>query len=296
MVTNTSIPPWLKALYPFEPKSFRTPHGAQMSYVDEGRGTAAVLMLHGNPTWSFYYRNMVKAVSGRFRCIVPDHIGMGLSEKPQDYSYRLLTRIADIEALVQHLGLTRIHLIVHDWGGAIGCGFAVRHPGLIGKITILNTAAFPDIHIPARIALCRAPVVGEWIVRGLNGFAGPATTMSMHARTLTVDERRGFLFPYDSWAHRIAVYKFVEDIPMEPSHPSWATLAEVAKGLPTLGDKEILITWGGRDFCFNDHFLARWQEIFPKAQTRRYTNAGHYVLEDSTEVVPAIETFLNTHH
>src|SRR5258708_22472434 len=112
MVTNTSIPPWLKALYPFEPKSFRTPHGAQMSYVDEGRGTEAVLMLHGNPTWSFYYRNMVKALSGRFRCIVPDHIRIGFSEKPQDYSYPLLTPHAGIKTPVQHLRLTPNHLIL----------------------------------------------------------------------------------------------------------------------------------------------------------------------------------------
>ena len=271
-----------------------TPSGAGMSYLDEGpRGEEAVLMLHGNPTWSFYYRNLVRTLAPHLRCVVPDHVGMGLSEKPVDYDYRLATRIADVEALVASLGLRRVHLVVHDWGGAIGFGWAARHPDLVGKIVILNTAAFLLPHIPTRIALCRIPGVGEWLVRGLNGFAGPATCMAMHRRRLTRDERRGYLFPYDSWTNRIGVYRFVQDIPMERNHPSRATLEEIERNLTQFAAHPILIQWGGKDFCFDDRFLARWQALFPAAACDRYADAGHYVLEDaSDEICPRISAFL----
>jgi cis-3-alkyl-4-acyloxetan-2-one decarboxylase len=275
------VPAWLAGLYPFIPSVFMTPRGAAMSYLDEGpRSDEAVLMLHGNPTWSFYYRDLVRELSPRIRCIAPDHIGMGLSSKPAGYDYTLATRIADIEALVDSLGLKKIHLVVHDWGGAIGFGLATRRPGMIGRIVIMNTAAFPSDNIPKRIALCRAPLLGALIVRGLNGFAEPATWMSMATRRLTWIERKGYLLPYDSWAHRVAVHRFVRDIPLEPDHPSRATLEAVASGLPSLAPRQKLIVWGARDFCFDETFLARWREIYPDAQVELLARVGHYVLED----------------
>jgi pimeloyl-ACP methyl ester carboxylesterase len=289
-----SVPGWLAREYPFAPEAFTTPGGAQMSFVDEGpRSESAVLMLHGNPTWSFYYRYLIQALSGIRRCVAPDHIGMGLSEKPEHYRYTLDQRIRDVEALVASLGLKRIDLVVHDWGGAIGFGFAARHPGLIGRLVVLNTGAFALNRIPARIALCKLPIVGPMLVRGLNGFAWPATWMSMHRRALTAVEKRGFLLPYDSWAHRVAVSAFVQDIPMQPGHPSWPTLKEVENGLEQFRDRPALIEWGGRDFCFNDLFLARWRQVLPQAAVHRIADAGHYVLEDARdEVVPRIRAFL----
>lgn len=265
-----------------------------MSFLDEGpRNVEAVLMLHGNPTWSFYFRELVKALAPTMRCVVPDHIGMGLSDKPAGYDYSLATRIADIEALVASLGLKRVHLVVHDWGGAIGFGFAAKHPEIIGRLTILNTAAFRSPHIPGRIALCRAPLIGPLLVRGFNGFAWPATWMSMHRRSLSSDEKRAFLFPYDSWANRVAVSEFVRDIPLNPRDRSWATLTAVEEGLALFHDRPVNIFWGGRDFCFNDLFLARWREIFPHAHITRFDDAGHYVLEDARdEILPAAVKFL----
>lgn len=294
MVTPPPIPEWLAREYPFVPYAFRTAAGARLSYLDEGpRSAEAVLMLHGNPTWSFYYRHLVRALAPTMRCIVPDHIGMGLSQKPADYSYTLATRIGDIEALVASLGLTRIHLVVHDWGGAIGFGFAARHPELIGKLTVLNTGAFASTRIPGRIALCKAPFIGPLLVRGCNGFAWPATWMSMHRRVLTTVEKDALLFPYDSWANRIAVSAFVQDIPMATEHPTWSTLAAVEHGLPQFRTHPALIVWGGRDFCFNDSFLDRWRQELPGATVRRIADAGHYVLEDAREeVVPQILAFL----
>jgi haloalkane dehalogenase len=136
-------------------------------------------------------------------------------------------------------------------------------------------------------------VLGPLLVRGLNGFAWPATFMAMHRRSLTADEKRGYLWPYDSWANRVAVSAFVQDIPMRPSHPSWPTLQAVEQGIAQFRDRPALIVWGGRDFCFNDHFLARWRECLPQADVRRIADAGHYVLEDAREeVVPLIADFL----
>lgn len=282
MVTGAPIiPDWLARLYPFAPKDFVTQSGARMSYVDEGpRTDEAVLMLHGNPTWSFFYRDVIKQLSPKMRCIAPDHIGMGLSEKPENYRYSLETRISDIEALVSSLGLIKVHLVVHDWGGAIGFGLATRAPDLIGRITILNTAAFVSDEIPFRISLCRLPWLGDWIVRGLNGFAHPAIWMSMHRRRLSPDESRGFLFPYRSWHDRVAVSAFVKDIPLEADHLSRRTLAAIEAGLPKLSSHPMLVVWGLKDFCFNDKFLARWRQIYQGIEVHELNDVGHYVLDD----------------
>lgn len=291
---TSPVPDWLKPLYPFTPKTFATPRGASMSYLDEGGDSdEAVLMLHGNPTWSFYYRELVRAVAPHMRCVVPDHIGMGLSEKPQDYPYTLEARIGDVDALVTSLGLKRIHLVVHDWGGAIGFGYAARYPQRIGKLVVLNTGAFPAPHIPRRIALCKTRFPGTPLVRGLNGFAGPAVWMSMNRRKLSADEKRGFLLPYDSWENRVAVDAFVKDIPMVPSHPTWRTLIDTAAGLKNFKANPALIVWGGRDFCFNDHFYNEWTKRLPQAQTYYLEDVGHYVLADANEeMVPRILHFL----
>ncbi|HRE81582.1 MAG TPA: alpha/beta fold hydrolase [Opitutaceae bacterium] len=281
VTTLPAIPNELKSLYPFTPRSLVTPGGASLSYLDEGpRSDHVVLMVHGNPTWSFFYRTLVQALSTRRRCVVPDHIGMGLSEKPQNYDYTLGTRIRDLEALMESLAPQTVDLVVHDWGGAIGFGWAGRHASKIRRIVILNTAAFRSQDIPARIAVCRMRGFGTWLVRGLNGFAGPAVQMAMHRRRLTAQEKLGYLLPYDSWENRVAVNAFVKDIPLSPEHSSYDTLKAVEERLAQFRQHPISLVWGGKDFCFNDHFLARWQEIFPQAVTTRIPDAGHYVLDD----------------
>ena len=291
---DTALPEWLAALHPFSLHTHRTSAGARMAYVDEGpRGTEAVLMVHGNPTWSFYYRNVVKALSPHIRCIAPDHVGMGRSDKPQDYPYTLARRISDLSELVDELGLTRVHLLVHDWGGAIGLGWAGRHPDRVGRLCILNTGAFRSTRIPLRIALCKNRPFGTWLVRGLNGFAGPATRMAMGRRRLSPDDRRAYLWPHQDWHDRVAVDGFVKDIPMCARHPSYPTLLAVENGLSDLVDKPVRIVWGARDFCFNDTFLREFQRRFPNADTHRL-DAGHYVLEDGQpESIALVTRFLS---
>ncbi|HEY3755898.1 MAG TPA: alpha/beta fold hydrolase [Opitutaceae bacterium] len=294
--SRIAVPDWLASQYPFQPLSHRTAKGAWMSYVDEGpRTDHAVVFLHGNPTWSFYFRRAIAALSSRVRCIAPDHVGMGLSDKPPDYDYSLAGRIADVAGLIDRLRLTRVDLVLHDWGGAIGMGWAVDHEPLVGRIALLNTAAFPSLRIPWRIAVCRWPVLGECLVRGANGFAVPALSMAMSQHELPREVRRAYLHPYDSWANRVGIYRFVRDIPMELDHPTRPTIERIARELPRLARKPMWIGWGGKDFCFNRHFLERWRELFPKAETRLFPKAGHYVLEDAGEaVLSPLQSFLLT--
>jgi len=281
MVDHAQLPAWLRSLYPFEPKRFDTGRGV-MSYLDEGQGEEAVLMVHGNPTWSFFYRNLVLGLRGKIRCIVPDHIGCGLSDKPQDFDYTLGEHIKNLRALIDSLGLKKIHLIVHDWGGPIGLGTTLAKSEQLGRVVILNTAAFADTVVPARIRLCRAPILGELIVRGFNGFAGPATWMSV-TKPLAEDVKRGYVFPYNNWANRIATHRFVVDIPSGRGSGSDKALAAFEPSLVLLRERPVRILWGGRDFCFNRHYYERWRALLPNARADYFETAGHYVLEDAGE-------------
>lgn len=273
------LPADIRVEYPFASNTLALANGAIMHYIDEGAGPV-VIMLHGNPTWSFYYRNLVKELTrAGFRCIVPDHIGCGLSDKPQDYTYTLKQRIEDVEALIDFLGIEQFSLVVHDWGGAIGCGVAGRRPDALQKLVLLNTGAFRSKRIPFRIAAIKVPVFGEFVIRALNGFAGPAATMAAKV-PLKPAVRRGMLWPYRSWADRIAVWNFVKDIPLNESHRSYETLAEVEAGLAKLAHKPIQLVWGGKDFCFSMHFYDRFKEFFPDAESVVYPELGHYILED----------------
>jgi pimeloyl-ACP methyl ester carboxylesterase len=274
-------PSWLQELYPFKNNFFEV-EGNQLNYVDEGQG-APILMVHGNPTWSFYYRDLVKEFSKTNRVIAPDHIGCGYSDKPQDYEYILENHISNIEKLVDQLDLKEITLVVHDWGGAIGFGLATRHPELIKKVVILNTAAYTCDYIPPQIKICRTPILGEAVIRGFNAFAGPATHMAVE-KPLSKNVKKGYLLPYNNYKNRIATAKFVTDIPMKKSHRSFKTLEAVEQGLSKITCPK-LVLWGRKDFCFNDYFLNRWRDIYPEAKYKIFENAGHYVIEDESEAV-----------
>ena len=287
-----SLPPEVKALYPFEPHWLVLPEG-RIHYVDTGGAGPVVVLMHGNPSWSFLWRDLIKSLSAKgFRCIAPDHLGMGLSDKPAKY-LGLADRIRHVETLVDTLGVKAFHLCVHDWGGAIGGGLAGRRPDAVGRIVVTNTAAFLSPDIPFRIAVCKWPVFGPFIVRAFNAFAGPAAWMSV-TKPLSPAVKRGFLLPYDSYANRRAVANFVQDIPLDAAHPTYATLAEVDANLAKLTGKPMFIAWGGRDFCFNHKFLATWKQRFPAARVHCVEDAGHYVLEDAGEtLIPEITAFLS---
>jgi len=288
-----SIPPEVRALYPFEVKEHPTSFGV-MRYVDHGPvGGAPVLLLHGNPSWSFLWRKLIAPLAERgFRVIAPDHLGMGLSARPQTM-LRLEDRIQTINELVDALSLSSFHLGVHDWGGAIGLGLATRMPQRINHILVTNTGAFLSENIPLRIALCRVPVLGRFITQYGNGFAWPATWMAVE-KSLSPVVKKGFLHPYHSAASRRAIADFVLDIPMEENHPTRIVLAEIENQLGKLKEKKIMLFWGMKDFCFDETFYTRFAQTFPAAQKVLFPKAGHYLLEDlsDSEIAQAADFFL----
>jgi len=286
MLTHLALPASLQALFPFRVGEYALPGGAGvMRFVDEGAGTPVVL-LHGNPTWSFFYRRLIMALRDRRRVIAPDHLGCGLSDKPPHYQYCLANHIHHLEHLLAWLNLGPVDLVVHDWGGAIGMGWAVRHPELVRRIVLLNTAAFLSPYVPWRIAVGKLPWVGEWAIRHLNAFALAATVMAV-TRPLDPVVRAGYLWPYQTPADRVAIARFVQDIPLHPGHRTWPVVDAIDRDLVVLRHKEVRIFWGGRDWCFDDRFLAGWLNRFPSAYVTRLDDAGHYVLEDASDTMIA---------
>lgn len=286
-----SLPSAAAAEYPYQGNWFDV-NGGRMHVLDEGPADAPPLIcVHGNPTWSFYYRSVVARFSDRYRVIVPDHIGCGRSDKPQDWPYRLADHVDNLVRVIEDLDLRDITLMVHDWGGAIGMGAATRMPERFRRFVVTNTAAFHSEAIPFSIATCRIPLFGSLAVRGFNGFARVATWRAA-SRPLTTAAKQGLLAPYDSWANRIATLRFVEDIPLQPSHESWDELGRIDVGLTQLRTKPMVLIWGEDDFCFTPEFRKEWQRRFPAAWVHAWKGVGHYVLEDApARTLAAMERF-----
>ena len=287
----------MTGLFPFAPHYFDRGK-SRMQFLDEGAGDP-VVMLHGNPTWSFYYRNLVFALRNRFRCIVPDHMGCGLSDKPQppDYDYSLKSRVEDVTALLDHLNVREnVTLIVHDWGGMIGMAWATRYANRVKKLVILNTAAF---HLPRtksfpfRLWLGRNTLLGAWLIRSRNLFVTHAANVGVKRAQLPPEVREWYLKPYDSWENRVAVLKFVQTIPLKPTDPGYDIVTETEAGLATFSQTPMLICWGMQDFVFDRHVLEKCQARFPHAAVHRFPDCGHYILEDAAkEVVALVERFV----
>jgi len=269
-----------------EPESLASPANASTNDT--------LLMVHGNPTWSFYYRNLIKAFASSLHCVAPDHVGMGLSDKPEDHRYSLNQHTTNLCQFVERLELRNIHLMVHDWGGAIGLGMAVKMPERIKSLIITNTAAFPPPYIPRRIQACRTPILGPWMLRTLNVFPRTAIRMATEQPGgLSSQVASGFMAPYDSYANRVGVNGFVFDIPANSKHPTWQVLQKLESELPTLRDKPTQLIWGMKDWCFRPECLERFESIFANASTRRINDAGHYVNEDAMdEVIKVVGNFL----
>lgn len=285
-------------MYPFT-SCYQELNGLKYHYLDEGEGEP-VVMVHGNPSWSFYYRNLVLALRDRYRCIVPDHIGCGLSEKPDDdrYDYTLSQRIDDLEQLLEQLEVRQaITLVVHDWGGMIGMAYAVRHPERIKRLVILNTGAFPlpgNKPFPLALRICRDSFIGTLLVRGFNAFSVAASRVGCKRNPMNRTLRALYQFPYDSWRNRIATLRFVQDIPLAPADRAFALVSAVADGLAQFRHVPMLVCWGALDFVFDQHFLDEWQQRFPDAEIHRFPDCGHYILEDAgTEIIPLISAFLD---
>ncbi|MDD7939131.1 alpha/beta fold hydrolase [Actinomycetospora lutea] len=287
--------------YPFAPRTADV-GGHRMSYVDEGdRDAPPVLLVHGNPTWSFYFRTLLRSLPARGRRVLaPDHIGMGLSDKPSrhDHPHTLAQRVADLTAFVDGLDLTEpVSLVVHDWGGPIGLAWAAEHPDRVAEIVVMNTGAFPlppDHGLPWMLRAARLPVVSDVLVRRLGAFSLGALVLGTGRAWLPAEARRGLLAPYDRPEHRVAVHAFVQDIPLGPADPAHPVLARLEERLPLLDAHPVQVHWGMKDPVFDADILAHVERRLPRAEVFRYPDAGHYVLEDEPEAIGArVDAFLD---
>jgi haloalkane dehalogenase len=280
--------------YPFVSRWLKLPDEMRMHYIDEGPGassvvgreTATILAVHGNPTWSFYYRSLASRFRSNCRVIAIDHIGCGWSDKPQSYPYTLAQHTANLVQFIDELDLKELVLVVHDWGGAIGLGAAVQRPDKFAKILVLNTAAFPPPYIPLRIAACRWPWIGTAAMRYGNLFALAATWMAIdRLPRLSANARAGLLAPYDSYKNRVAIDRFVHDIPMNRNHPTYEVLEKLERSLPVLASKPTHFVWGMKDWCFVPSCMERLQKSFPNASRTELIDVGHYVMEEAPDEV-----------
>jgi len=291
-----------RGLYPFASHYMKLGSGLQYHYIDEGVGEP-VVAVHGNPTWSFFFRSLIKGLSPDYHIVVPDHIGCGLSEKPGSdrYTYTLKNRVDDLEEWIRNLGIkTGITLVGHDWGGMIAMAYALRNPARIARIVLMNTAAFHPprlgVHkkkLPLRLALVRHfKLLSKPAVQGLNLFAYAALYMAP-ANKLPQAVRKGLIAPYNSWHHRIAVYNFVRDIPLQDKDPGYALVSATGAGLKNLAHLPVLLCWGLQDFVFDATYLDEWRRRFPNAHVHAFADAGHYILEDKPrEILLIIKDFL----
>ncbi len=286
-------------LYPFRPKHIKT-RGHALYYLDEGSGPP-VLMVHGNPTWSFYYRHLVKKLSPDHRTIVPDHIGCGFSDKPdsRDYKYTLKSRVEDLDSLINNLDLNgKISLIVHDWGGMIGLAWALDHLDRIERIVITNTSGFfmpQDKKFPLRLWLLKylAPFAVPAVQAG-NIFSWAALYMAP-GFPLSKQIKKGLTAPYNCWKNRIATLKFVQDIPLSPGDESYPLVKKVEDNLHQLEKIPMMILWGRHDFVFDLSFLREWKRRFPRVPVHQFDDAGHYLFEDKPgETAALIQKFMGT--
>lgn len=278
-----------RQIYPFNTRHDAVRSGLLMHTIDEGDGPP-VVCVHGNPTWSFYYRNLVLKLRDRYRVIVPDHIGCGLSDRPPEnrYRYTLTSRIEDLRTLMDKLiPGQKYRMVVHDWGGMIGLGAALREPDMLEKLVVLNTAGFllpknRRFHLLLKFARTGP---GGFLVRHFNAFTRGALRWGSLKKPMDPAVRNNYLAPYKTWSDSLAVLRFVQDIPLKPSDAAYDAVYAIDTHLKTIKNVSKLIIWGRNDFIFDDAFLDEWRHRCPESRFEVIESAGHLVLEDSPEQV-----------
>jgi haloalkane dehalogenase len=257
--------------------------GHRMHYVDEGSGPV-VVCLHGNPTWGFLFRNLIAALRDDFRVIVPDHVGCGLSQQPGDVCFRAGDRLGHLEDLLAELGIGRFSLVMHDWGGPLGTGLAVRRPADVERLVYFNTTLAEMALLPGMIRRAAAPVIGRLLTQDTMQFLKLLTSFGV-VQAMPEEVRRAYLRPYRTRAGRRAIWGFVQDIPFSPSHPTARLMDDMVARLPALADTPVKIIWGMKDPCFHPGILRHVAARFPQADVVRIPDASHLVLEDAPEAL-----------
>ncbi len=262
-----------------------------MHYIDEGTGPV-IICLHGNPTWGFLFRNLVANLRHNFRVIVPDHLGCGLSDKPSDVFFRAADRIAHLEELLDHLNVDSFSLVMHDWGGPIGTGLAVRRPTSVERLIYFNTTLAETSLLPRTIKLAASPLIGRLLTQHTMSFVKLLTSLGV-SDALEKEIKEGYHRPYRTQTSRRAIWGFVRDIPFSRSHPTAVLMNDVVARLPTLLDKPVKILWGMKDPCFHPSIFRHFSAHFPQADLVQIPQASHLLLEDTAvEIVAAVQDFL----
>lgn len=290
-------------LWPYEPQWFATRDG-RMHYIDVGPCDGrTVVLLHGNPTWGFLYRNFIPPlVLAGHRVVVPDHLGFGRSDKPTDPAvYRIADHVRRMDELLESLDLHNVTLVPQDWGGPIGMAWAVKHPERVSGLFILNTAAHNPVgkfRVPLAVQMFRAPGIGEIMVKGLNMFhrAFLFKVGLVHPERLTPDIKAAYLAPHPRWSTRTGVLAFPRAIPVTPHEPDWEPFARMLEqGMEAkLRDIPVTLMWALQDPAFRlDTLEGMWLRTFPDATVVKLPDAGHYLQEDAHEkIIPELLTFV----
>lgn len=285
-------PPWLdRDAYPFRSRWIELPGGSAMHYVDEGEGDP-VLLVHGTPTWSFEWRRLIRGLAPRWRCIAPDHLGFGLSDRPAAGDYTPEWHAAKLAAFVERVGLEDFTLVVHDYGGPIGLPLAVREPGRVRSLVLLNTWmwSFAGDAGVERAARLLGGGFGRFLYRHAN-FSLRVILPSAFAdrRRLTRELHAQYLAPFPDPASRATVlWPLARALLASGAHYD-----ALWRQRERLRDIRALLVWGTRDPAFRPHHLARWREALPDAEVVELP-VGHWPHEEAPEeVLGAVEGFLS---
>jgi len=276
-MSNLDAPAWLdKREYPFAPHYFSTDAG-RMHFVDEGTGRP-VVFVHGNPAWSFMFRNQIKALAGSHRCIAPDHIGFGLSEKPHNWSYLPAEHAANLEALLEELDLQDITLVIGDWGGPIGIAYALCHPQRIRDVMVSNTWMW-SVRSQLKFRLFSGYMggpIGRYLIRSRNSFAKSGFKGAFgDPRRLNPEIHEQYIRPFDEPMDRKGSWVFPKQI---IASSDW--LNSLWERRATLQSKRFLFVWGMKDVGFGEKELQRWLRQYPDGHVVRFPDAGHFLAEE----------------
>lgn len=287
---QTDRPTWLSAeLYPFA-GHYAQVAGAHVHYVDEGSGPP-LLLLHGNPTWSFLYRDLIVGLRDRFRCIAVDLPGFGLSRAAADYRYTPAEHADVLEQLLIGLDLTGITMMVQDWGGPIGFAVATRHPERFAAFVIGNTWAWPksDPGTQAFSRLLGGPV-GGFLIQRHNFFVERILPGGVRLSKLSEAVMEAYRGPFPSPQSRRPMHVLPREV--LASRPF---LADIERRLPVISDRPVLIVWPTKDVAFREAERRRWEQIFPDHRTVILNGAGHYIQEDAPqEIITAMRDWTAT--
>ena len=269
-----------------------------MHYVDEGKGEP-VVMLHGDPTWGYLWRKLIPCVSDTHRVIVPDHMGMGKSSVPKDpYPYLLRHHISNLETLLLSLGLKDITLVLHDWGGPVGMGFAIRHPELIKSLVLMNTWAFaqwPAGEFPRLLEIIRSEK-GESFVLEKNGYVKRALLgTANYPDNYSPDVLEAYLALFPTTESRLALLCWSRDITVNENDRSYSEMKDIEDNLTIFSDIPVFIIWGMLDPVLPVTVLEKWLSIYPLAKVSKIEDANHFLQEDTPErVISELNNFLSS--